>query len=365
MKVLVIGTGMMAHGVVHDLKKQKDVTYIGIGARGLKKKCAVLNPHPKVHCEKIQDAGKDVTKTLKKYDVAISCVPYNYNLNLAKCAIKAKTHFVDLGGNNTIVKKELALNKAAKKAKVTILPDCGLAPGLVNLITAKTLQDLGGKADEIKIRVGGLPQKPQGPLKYARVFSVHGLINEYREKTEVIRNHKKAYAESLKGIEDITMPRFNRKLEAFHTSGGASTLTTTMRRKVKNLNYKTIRFAGHAHMMNTFKQMGSFEEPLRTKFEAYLNDALPRGEKDLVLVKIEGRRGKQKTVHTIIDRAQKDLTAMMRCTSFPASIIAQMAGRHNLPVGAQAQENVVPLEEFFREIKKRKIKLVQEVCRIS
>ncbi len=355
MKILVLGTGMMAHGAVHDLVKQKQVTTVGIGSRDPKKAKKKFAANKKLKFEKV-DVTKDVSKVLKKYDAVISCVPYNFNLNLAQCAIKAKTHFIDLGGNNTIVKKELALNKQAKEANITILPDCGLAPGLVNLISAKALKELGGKADRIEIRVGGLPQKPKGGLKYEQVFSIHGLINEYKEMSEIIENHKKRLIESLTEIEKLKFPGF-RELEAFHTSGGASTLTTTMQKMVKNLNYKTIRFPGHAEMMQTFKEMGYFEEPLRKDFEKLLHKTLPKGAKDQVLVKVTAQKGKKKVTYRIHDKAQGKLTAMMRCTAFPASIIAQMAAQGKLKPGAHAQEKIVPLDEFFKELKKRNIEL--------
>ena len=355
MKILVLGTGMMAHGAVHDLLKQKEVTTVGIGSRDPRKAKKKFTANKKLKFEKV-DVAKDVSKVMKKYDATISCVPYNFNLNLAKCAIKAKRHFIDLGGNNKVVKKELALNKQAKAANITILPDCGLAPGLVNLIATKALKELGGKADKIEIRVGGLPQKPKGALRYEQVFSMHGLINEYKEMSEVIENHKKKLRESLTEIEKLTFPGF-KELEAFHTSGGASTLTTTMQKQVKNLNYKTIRFPGHAEMMQTFKEIGYFEEPLRTDFEKLLHKTLPKGTKDMVLVKVTAQKGKKKITYRIYDKAQGKLTAMMRCTAFPASIIAQMAARGKLKPGAQPQEKVVPLDEFFKELKKRKIEL--------
>ena len=123
---------------------------------------------------------------------------------LAKAAIKAKCNFVDLGGNNTIVKKEFSLSNQAKKAGISIIPDSGLAPGLVSNLSALGIEELGKeKVQSVELRVGGLPQKPKGDLQYMIVFSVKGLINEYIEPVKIIEKFKVKTIKPMEPTEKI------------------------------------------------------------------------------------------------------------------------------------------------------------------
>ena len=125
------------------------------------------------------DAGAAL-KLMRGHD-GVLAVPYFYNLGLAKSAISAGCHFADLGGNNTVVRQELELEEQAQAAGVAIAPDCGLSPGMASVLAGELLRRIGGKADALKLYVGGLPQSPKPPFNYQLVFSVEGLINEYCE----------------------------------------------------------------------------------------------------------------------------------------------------------------------------------------
>ena len=127
---------------------------------------------------------------MRGHDGVLSAVPYFFNLELAKAAIEAGCHFVDLGGNNTVVKQEFALHDQAQAAGVAIAPDCGLSPGMASILGGELLRRIGGKADALKIYVGGLPQRPRPPFNYQLVFSVEGLINEYSEPAKSLARRK-------------------------------------------------------------------------------------------------------------------------------------------------------------------------------
>ncbi len=129
-------------------------------------------------------------KIMRGHDGVLSAVPYFLNLELAKAAIAAGCHFADLGGNNTVVKQEFALEHEAPAAGVAIAPDCGLSPGMASILGGELLRRIGGKADALKIYVGGLPQTPKPPFNYQLVFSVEGLINEYSEPAKILRDGK-------------------------------------------------------------------------------------------------------------------------------------------------------------------------------
>ncbi|MEZ5360048.1 MAG: saccharopine dehydrogenase C-terminal domain-containing protein [Candidatus Zixiibacteriota bacterium] len=375
MKIAVVGAGLMGRAAVYDLAKNPDVKKIGVFDIDLKlaKSVAKKYGYGKAVVKKF-NAGdvKTAQKVFTEYDAVISAVTYKFNPGLAKAAIQAKAHFFDLGGNNTVVDKEFKLNAAAKKAGVVVIPDCGLAPGMVSVIAAGDLAKFD-KPESLHIRVGGLPQKPRPPLNYQMVFSAEGLINEYYEPVVAIRNGKKIMLPPMTDIEALNFKSIG-KLEAFTTSGGTSTLPKTYGKVLKNLDYKTIRYPGHCHLFKMMMDIGLCEWDAiavdgvkvspRSVLKQVLDNNLSFGEPDLVLVRVttEGKiKGKKKRyVSEIIDKQDKKtgLTAMMRCTSFPITIIAWMACAGHIKVtGVVPQEKAVDPDLFRKELAKRKIKL--------
>ncbi len=258
MKILVLGAGRMGHGAVFDLiHNSPDVESVTVADFDLKKAEAVAEA---VDTSRVVprhiDAGvySDAVDLMRGHDSVISCVNYWHNVSLSKAAIETKTNFCDLGGNNYVVDEQLGLDAEAKAAGINIIPDCGLAPGMVSILAmhgAAKFEEI----EEIHIRVGGLPQKPEPPLNYQLVFSVEGLINEYIEVARVIRDGKIVTVESLTEIEDLSFEGFP-ALEAFQTSGGTSTLPDTFLGKIRELDYKTIRYAGHCDKFKTMIDLG-------------------------------------------------------------------------------------------------------------
>lgn len=318
--------------------------------------------------------GDAMSRLMSDHDAAISCVNYWFNEALSRTAIETRTHFCDLGGNNYIVDKQLALDAEAQEAGVSIIPDCGLAPGMVSVLAmhgAARFEELS----EIHIRVGGLPQHPEPPLDYQLVFSVEGLINEYVERARVIRNGEITEVQSMTEVEDLAFEGLP-PLEAFQTSGGTSTLPESFKGKIKDLDYKTIRYAGHCEKFKAMIDLGlCSSDPVEVEGEEVvprkvlgrlLEKNLPADGPDLVLVRLEfagTADGVQKRlVYDIMDRQDEEtgLSAMMRTTSFPASIIAQMMARGEVARrGATPQESVVDPERFVSELERRGIRIKQ------
>jgi len=374
MNAIVIGAGMMGRAIVHDLYEHSKFDSIAIADKDKK----TLYAAEKFLKEKeidyfTLDVGKidDLKKTLKNYDLAISAVPYKFNYILAKTAVETKTHFLDLGGNNDVVEKERSLSKKAKTSKVTIIPDCGLAPGLVSVITRDIVEQMDD-VDYVKLRVGGLPVHPKPPLNYQIVFSPYGLINEYVEDAIVLDNKKIIKKRSMTELETIDFPKPFGEMEAFLTSGGCSTLPYTYRNTIKYLDYKTIRYPGHCEKFKAILDLGFAGEKKinigdqkvtpRDFLASLLIKNLPTSGKDVVLLKVlsKGRKNR-KTVHinyTMIDYYDKknDITAMMRTTGYPASIIAQMILQGLINErGVFCCEEIIPCKPFFEELKKRDI----------
>ena len=374
MKILVLGAGRMGLGAVFDLvhnSPQVEAVTVADSDFSKAEQVAKTVASEKVTAKQLDVSNiSEVVELMKSHDSAISCVNYWYNVELSKAAIATKTNFCDLGGNNYIVDEQLALDSMARKAGISIIPDCGLAPGMVSILAMHGAVRFE-ETEEIHIRVGGLPQNPKPPLDYQLVFSVEGLINEYIEVARVIREREITEVESMTEIESLAFDGFP-PLEAFQTSGGTSTLPDTFLGKIKELDYKTIRYAGHCEKFKTMIDLGlcSSEEILvdyarvtpRRVFGELLTKHLPADEPDYVLVRLEfvGTAGgaTKRLRYDIVDRQdeQTGLSAMMRTTAFPASIIAQMmASGACLMRGATPQEKAIDPEKFVAELTRRNI----------
>ncbi len=374
MKILVLGAGRMGFGAAYDLiYNSPEVTQVTVADADLSKaeEVAAKINSPKLTALKLDVSKNEPTASaFEKHDSAISCVNYWHNLELSKIAIETLTNFCDLGGNNYVVDEQLKLDAKAKKAGINIIPDCGLAPGMVSILAMHGAKKFD-EVEEIHIRVGGLPQVPKTSLEYQLVFSVEGLINEYIEKARVIRDGKIVEVESMTECERLSFDGFP-ELEAFQTSGGTSTLPETFLGKIKELDYKTIRYAGHCGKFKTMIGLGlcSSEEievdgeniKPRRVFGELLTKYLPADKPDYVLIRLEflgTKDGETKRLnYDIVDKQDEKtgLSAMMRTTAFPASIIAQMSAQGKISThGATPQEKVIDSDKFVAELAKRNI----------
>src|SRR6201993_4739200 len=186
MKLLVIGSGMMGPAAAFDMARNPQVDAVTLAdsnhklAREVAARVNRITGSRKVRAVALDASHeKAAVKVMRGHDAALSAVPYFLNLGLARAAIEARCHFADLGGNNTVVRQELALSKQAEKRGVAVAPDCGLSPGMASILGGELVRRLGGRADALRLYVGGLPEQPVPPFHYQLVFSVEGLINEY------------------------------------------------------------------------------------------------------------------------------------------------------------------------------------------
>jgi lysine 6-dehydrogenase len=379
MKILVLGAGRMGLGAAFDLAHNSDCERVTVADVNPERARAVVET---IGSNKLRAAEVDVSnhesllELMRGHDAAISCVVYSHNLSLARAAIEARVNFCDLGGNNTVVGAELALDEEAKRAGINIIPDCGLAPGMVSVLAAHGAARFS-HLEAIHIRVGGLPERPRPPLDYQIVFSVEGLINEYVERARVIRGGQIIEIDSMTELESLSFPPPFERLEAFQTSGGTSTLPETFLGRVAELDYKTIRYPGHCERFkllldlglassDTIEVDGARVSPRRVLGEMLLRH-LPADEPDVVLILVEFRGTPVGKSHTetlryhIIDRYDErtGLSAMQRTTAFPASIIAQMMARGQIiDKGAIPQERSIPPDSFVTELAARNIRIM-------
>ena len=366
----MLGAGMMGRAVAYDLARAGGVEGVVLGdlSPDVAREAARWTGSPKVEPVRADVSDAAGVRRLMNggFDVAVGAVSYRFNDALAREAIRAGVHFCDLGGNNTVVERELARHASAKKAGVTVVPDCGLAPGLVSLVAARALEILGGRADEVRIRVGGLPMHPKPPFNYKLVFSPEGLVNEYWEPAVALRGGRRVELESLTELEELRFPRPFGRLEAFVTSGGASTLPLTMAGKVSDLDYKTIRYLGHCALMKgmlwlglgdiTPVRAGAVRLAPREMLLELLRRKLQDDDRDVVLMRVTARRGRKGVRFQMIDRGlpRRGITAMMRTTAFPAAAVAWMLGSGRIEEkGALPQEMCVPPGAFLDEVRRR------------
>ena len=391
MKLLVIGSGMMGSAAAYDMARQGQVDSVTLADSDLKRaKDVAARVNRITNDKKVRAASldaskeKDAARLMKGHDGALSAVPYFLNLGLAKAAITAGCHFADLGGNNTVVRQELALARQAEKRGIGIAPDCGLSPGMASILGGELVRRLDGRADALKLYVGGLPERPMPPFHYQLVFSVEGLMNEYVEPARILRKGKLITIEPLTEPEPFHMDGFA-PLVAFQTSGGTSTLPETFEGKVGECFEKTLRYPGHYDLLCELKELGLFSNqkmrvgnvevaPRAVMSKVFEGKFAGKGP-DLCIMRLEAHEsvkapgvrgllgGKLKgrvATFTMVDHydPKSDMSAMMRTTAFPASIVLQMmctgaVSKH----GAVLQERDVPAEAFLEEIARRGIKI--------
>ena len=395
MKLLVIGSGMMGSAAAYDMALQGHVDSVTLADNDLKRaKNAAARVNRIAGNKKVRAAAldaaseKEAARLMKDHEGALSAVPYRLNLGLAKAAIRAGCHFADLGGNNTVVRQELALAKQAEKRGIGLAPDCGLSPGMASILGGELVRRLGGRADALKLYVGGLPEKPMPPFHYQLVFSVEGLINEFVEPARILRHGKITTIEGLTEPEPFHMDGFA-PLVAFQTSGGTSTLPETFAGKVGECFEKTLRYPDHYNLIRGLKDLGLFssekmligkvEVAPRALLEKVFVDKFAGEGPDVCIMRLEAHEsvkapgvrgllgGKLKgrvATFTMVDRydPKSEMSAMMRTTAFPASIVLQMMCTGAVSKrGAVLQERDIPADSFLAEIGRRGIKIEYRV----
>jgi len=392
MRLLVIGAGMMGSAAAYDMARSalvESVTLADVDKRRVRDVAGTVNKlsgGQRVTAIEADAADRRrMARLMSGHDAALSCVPYFCNLALAEAAVQSGCHFADLGGNNSVVRQELELDKKAAKRGVRIAPDCGLSPGLASILAGELLRSISGRADALKIYVGGLPRDPQPPFHYQLAFSVEGLINEYSEPAKVLRNKKIVTVEPLTEVERFRLDGFP-LLEAFHTSGGASTLPETFAGRVGECFEKTLRYPGHAAMVRSLydfglfsnepRQVGKVKVKPRDLMAALMLEKLsPPPERrpifgtrlshqppDVTILRVEAVAGERRESFTLVDHFDPGtgMTSMMRTTAWPASIVTQMLASGEIgKLGAVLQERDVPAQQFLTQMAARGIKIVQ------
>lgn len=313
-----------------------------------------------------------VTRCMRGAHVVLSAVPYRFNVELTKAAIAAGAHFNDLGGNTGVVREQLAQHAAAASAGVSVVPDCGLAPGLGNLLAAHGIAQFAPPISA-HVRCGGLPERPVGPLGYKLLFHFQGLINEYSGFGEFLRDGRRIDVPALTELETIDLPEPLGRCEAAVTSGGTSTCPESFAGRVRDYDYKTIRYPGHFAIVRALFELGCFEERielpggaiepkavLRRLMEARLQFPEVR-DVTVLRATVTGREDGAMATRTyeLIDHHDErtGFTAMERTTAFPTSLVAYFQARGLIEPGARPLELCLPLDRYLEELKEHDIRV--------
>jgi len=295
-------------------------------------------------------------KVMRGHHAVLSAIPYYLNPGVARAAIAARIHYCDLGGYFESTRQILKLDKPAKKAGVTLIPDCGVAPGLCNSLAVCGMEKLS-RPEEVHIYCGGLPQHPRPPLDYKIVFNLEGVLGNYFGDSYVLKEGKVALVPSFSGQETLSFDRPLGKLEARTTGGATSTAPWTFRGRLKAYDYKTLRYPGHYEKIECLKQLGLLETTLLrvngyrlSPREVFVAAAGPRlafpKDRDLLVMRVcvQGRHHghRKQALYDVLDYgdARTGFTAMQRTTGFPAAIVLALLAR-----GGVSQTGVVPVEK--------------------
>ena len=363
-RIVVLGSGIVGRAAAWDLLRRGHEVIVADADPAVADGVATELGAPDWRVTDASDRD-GVRRLLEGADAVVSGVPYRFGMPVAEAAIATGCHYLDFGGNPTVVARQLELDEASRTAGVTLVPDCGLAPGVANVMTLACVAQLGpGPIDTVGLRVGSLPAEPVGALNYQLSFNPVGLINEYAEPCEVLRDGRYTTVEPLTEIEEVTWPGVG-TLEAFHTAGGSSSLTRLLEGRVRHLDYKTLRYPGHAVVFRSMLEIGLFDEaeqPIAGTAVAprgvlldLLERHLPRGGPDLVLVRIWAtaeRDGEERTAGLqILDRNDGTFSALARTTAFPATALAHLlvTGAIDEP-GARTMDAAVTADDLLPEL---------------
>lgn len=383
MKVAVLGAGLMGKQAAGDLISNEKVKKVYLADVDV----AQANLFKEqIGSDKLEvlylDANDDdaLAAVIAKADVVINALFYTFNEKVAKTALECGVHSVDLGGHiGGATDGVLEMHEEAQRKGVTLIPDLGVAPGMINILTGYG----AGKLDhvkDIKILVGGIPVHPEPPLEYNHVFSLDGVFDHYTDPSHVIRGGKLLEVPSLSEIEYASFEGF-RELEAFHTSGGTSTLTDTFS-DVETLEYKTLRYKGHAEKFQLLVDLGFTDRDKTVNAGGHLvktRDVLREvlkpitelgAKQDAVLLRVtvSGSKKEEDLAYmyemvTVKDQ-ETGVTAMARATAYTISVVAQMIGSGLIEKrGSYPPELIVPGQEYIEEMAKRGVEIKETVQR--
>jgi lysine 6-dehydrogenase len=379
MKMLVLGAGLQGSAAAHNLLQHDMVEQVTLADLNPNRLPTFLQPYLGKRLRATPLDASDsaaVVELMKGHDAALCALPYYFNEPMTRAAIEGGCHFSDLGGNTEIVFKQKKLHEAALARGVSVIPDCGLAPGMVNILAAEGIRRLD-HARSVRIYVGGLPQKPEPPLNYQIVYSLEGALDYYTTPSWVLRDGKAIQVDALSELEPQEFPAPVGMLEAFHTGGGISTMPFAFEGKIDSMEYKTLRYPGHVAIMHPIRELGLIANtPIPVKgqqvvprdlFIAAVQPRLFKPEgRDLVALRVivsGDKAGAAASVtFELLDYYDPGfgISAMMRTTGYSLSLTALMqAGKTVMALGVHTPDEAVPFRPYVDGLARFGVKVIE------
>lgn len=378
MRLLVLGAGLQGTACAFDLLRESSVTQVLLADMNVSVLPAFLHgdhghgPHGARLVPITLDVRDDaaVRAAFARCDAVLSAIPYYFNGRLAQLAVEAGVHFTDLGGNTEIVQQQKRLHDAAVAKGISIVPDTGLAPGMVNIIAQHGITCFD-TVTRVQLFVGGLPQVPEPPLGYQIAYSIEGMVDYYTTPSLVVRDGEPRTVDALSEVETVPFDAPIGDLEAFHTAGGLSTMVYRYAGEIPFMEYKTLRYPGHAAIMRSIRDLGLLDRTEvsvkgqavspRDVFVKVAGDHLRKGKPDLVALRVVVQGVKDGVAGTrtweVVDRydTAHGLSAMMRTTGFTLSITGQLQAGGQIAAGVHTPDECVPAQAYFDKLAARGI----------
>ncbi len=378
MRMLVLGAGLQGSACAFDLLNNAAVERVFLADVKLGELPSFLSPFAGDRLVPlaldVRDASA-VRAAMAHCDGVLSAIPYYFNFPLAQLAVENGVHFCDLGGNTEIVRQQLTLDTAAKANAVSVVPDTGLAPGMVNVIAQHGI-DQFDQVERVQLFVGGLPQVPEPPLGYQIAYSIEGMIDYYTTPSLVVRDGVPQEVRALSELETVHFAEPLGDLEAFHTAGGLSTMVFRYAGKIASMEYKTLRYPGHARIMESIRGLGLLDTAAvdvkgqqvvpRDVFVRVAGEVLRKGKPDLVALRVvvTGTKDGQRSTRAweVVDHYDhaRGITAMMRTTGYTLSITGQLQVTGAIAPGVHTPDECVPAARYFEMLAERGV-MVREV----
>jgi lysine 6-dehydrogenase len=377
MKMLVLGAGLQGGACSWSLLRNPAVSGVTLAD----KDPGHLPPFLAHAGERLTSTRLDasdhpaVLHLMKGHDAVMCALPYYFNEPMTRLALEAGCHFADLGGNTEIVLQQKQHHQTAVAKGRSVIPDCGVAPGMVNILAAEGMRRLE-TVERVKIYVGGLPQHPEPPLNYMIVYSLEGALDYYTTPSWVLRGGKAVQVEALSELEEVEFPAPVGRLEAFHTGGGISTMPLTWEGKVQTMEYKTLRYPGHQALVKPIRDLGLFStEPLDINGhrivprDVFIAAVTPRLKKenapDLIALRVVvtgSRQGRAAgTEFDLLDWYDADhgISAMMRTTGFSLSITGQLQAGGRTPPGVLTPDEAMPFGPYVEALAAHGVRITE------
>jgi saccharopine dehydrogenase-like NADP-dependent oxidoreductase len=353
LKVLVVGSGKVGSEIARDLARSSEVdsvTVADVQPNNLKN----VRGYEKIRTRRLDiSQRKPLLDTMRRVDLICGALPGRLGFQLMTYAVEARRDLVDI---SYTPENPFKLHGKARDQENIVVPQCGVAPGFTNMCVGDASRRLGTMT-KVRVFVGGLPQKPTPPLNYRIVFSLEDVINEYSRPARIIQNGGEKRVDPLSGRGFLNFPGVGR-LEYFITDGLGSLPRSFP--KVREMFEYTMRYPGHAEMMNTLRILGFFDRkemqvnglsfaPRKLSI-ALLKGAMSLGRPEDLLalrVEVEGTLGKKSMlIYRILDYydPKNKVSAMARTTAYPCTSVALLVGRKKL-----RSVGVVPPEKIAKD----------------